>query len=289
MGGVEVGLRAQQVSLVLLRHLDRAGVDGDIDVRALGLGQVEQEVALEAREPALDGEQAERAYREPHRPVALVDAVERGRPATEAAASQAAVPSQRGNRCIGFVRLLRRPPGAMSSVTAAGTRRGRCPVSRGPLAPMAEAPSSCWPTRSTGPRGHPLAVRTGRGAPGPPAELKLRHPGGEALLRASPVSWQERSRRMVGTAGEATAATPHPGLQRRAGPPGAAPGGAPFSRQRSPRQPRLSRNPSSGTQKRGTPTGKDGNHEGRSAEGGRRTRRGIRSSGSGPDALVSIG
>ena len=77
VGGVEVSVRAQQVGLVLQRHLDRAGVDADIDVRSLRLIEVEQKVTLEAREPALDGEQPERADRELQAAVALVDAVER--------------------------------------------------------------------------------------------------------------------------------------------------------------------------------------------------------------------
>jgi hypothetical protein len=156
------------------------------------------------------------------------------------------------------------------------------------------------------PRGHPLAVRTGPGAPGTPVESKLRYPGGKALLRASPASWRERSRRMVGTAGEATAATPQVcnAEQARQAPrealllaarPGCAQGerGASCTEQikgtPAPRQPRSSRKPSSGTRKRGTSGGRDGNHGGRSAEGGRRTRRGIRSSSSWPDALAPIG
>jgi hypothetical protein len=56
-----------------------------------------------------------------------------------------------------------------------------------------------------------------------------------------------------------------------------------------PRQPRLSWKPSSGNRKRGRSGGKDGNHRGRSAEGGRRDRRGIWSSGSWPDASAPIG
>jgi hypothetical protein len=54
-------------------------------------------------------------------------------------------------------------------------------------------------------------------------------------------------------------------------------------------QPKLSRKPSSGTRKRGTSAGRDGNHEGHSAEGGRRLGGGIPKSRRRPNALAPIG